>query len=86
MQTAIARNGYMLVLEDEMRDAATLQSWLEAWGWGVLDGSPRWPASVASTCSSLWRGEAQDCASPVTVVGAILCEVTEPCVFCFFLC
>lgn len=52
-------------------------------GWGVLEISPGCPASVASTCSSLWHGEAQDSASLVTVVEAILCvfEVTKSPVF-----
>lgn len=85
----------MLVLEDAMRGvsgvqqggAAPLQSWLETQGWGVLEVSPGCPASVASMCCSLWRGEAQDCALLIAVVEAILSvfEVTKsPVVFVSF--
>lgn len=94
MQIVVACNGYMLVLEDEMRDifraqaeggAAPLQSRLEMWGWGVLAVSPGCPAAVAGTCSLLWHGEAQDCASLIAVVEATLCvfEVTKSPVFLF---
>lgn len=63
--------------------AEPFQSWVEMQGWGVQEVSSGWLASAASTCISLWHGEAQDRASLIAVVEAILCvqEVTKSPVF-----